>query len=526
MLLSAILKRPVVSTIIITALIAALATALSALSYQTLGVRDPGLLYEVLSALGISAFLAPVFLYPWILTAVKLRNASVEIRKLATTDALTGLPNVFLLRKRMSAAIRRRSRNQQLAVLFIDLDKFKIINDTLGHRRGDALLVAVAARLRTLVRDSDLVARFGADEFVVLQSTLTCADEASLLAGRIVDELSKPYEIDGHEVTISASIGIAVAPLDGSEPDQLLTNADMALHEAKKMGRHTWRFFEAGMAAAAQARRNIELDLRAAIANKDFEIHYQPIVELASGRITTCEALVRWRDKSGRLVPPAEFVPIAEEIGAIAELGSLVLHQACAACANWPGAVRVAVNFSSVQFSLCNVPELVAAALAKSRLPAERLEVEITESLLLKDFPATRAAIQKLRLMGARVALDDFGTGYSGLNYLHSFPLDKVKIDRSFLAGLPHDERSLTLIRGIARLSAALGLTVTMEGIENITQLQLIAAEKCVHEAQGHLLSPPLPEAHLREMLAAGTIPGVSATERLAAQGKPRLHIA
>jgi diguanylate cyclase (GGDEF)-like protein len=477
----------------------------------------------MVSALVIASILAPVFLYPLIHNAARLRDATVEIGRLAKEDALTGLPNLFALRERL-AEIGDTPGGSGFAVLFVDLDRFKLVNDTLGHALGDALLTAAAGRLSGLLRHSDHVARFGGDEFVVLQQPVASADETSALAARIVEELSKPYRIDGHEIAIGASIGIAVAPLDGSDAGQLLANADMALYAAKAVGKGTWRFFETGMAAAAQARRNTEIDLRAALARNEFEVYFQPIVDLATGRITTCEALLRWRHGSGRIVAPAEFVPIAEEMGIIDEIGAWVLRESCAACARWPGEIRVAVNFSSVQFQLCNVPAMVADALATTGLPAGRLEIEITESLLMHDFPATRRTIEQLRATGVRVALDDFGTGFSGLNYLHSFPLDKVKIDRTFLVGLPQDERSLTLIRGVARLSAALGLTVTAEGVETEDQLEAVASEICVHEAQGHLFCRPLPEHHLRELLAAGAIANVGRNERGAS--KPRLYVA
>ena len=524
-MLAALLRHPIRSTVGISMLIVVLAVAAAILSFVLFRPSDPGLGYDVVSALVISSLLAPTFLYPWVRSAVKLRDATVEIGRLASSDALTGLPNMFALRTQLASMIETRG-GCGFAVLFVDLDRFKLINDTLGHARGDVVLSVAARRLRTLLRGSDLVARFGGDEFVVLQFPLAAAEDASALAMRIVEELSKTYRIDGHEVTLSVSIGIAVAPLDGLETDQLLSNADMALYAAKAAGNGTWRLFEAGMAAAAQARRNTELDLRAALARKDFEIHYQPIVDIASGRITTCEALLRWRHSSGRIVPPAEFVPIAEEMGIIDEIGAWVLREACAACARWPGEYRVAVNFSSVQFHLSNVPALVFSALAQTGLPADRLEIEITESLLMHDFPATRGAIEELRAAGVRFALDDFGTGYSGLNYLHAFPLDKVKIDRSFLAGLPQDQRSLTLLRGVARLSAALGLTVTVEGIETEAQLEAIESEICIHEAQGHLFCRPLPEYHLQELLAAGTVASVGRRERLATVGRPRLQVA
>ena len=503
--MSALLRHPVVATAGISAVIIALAVILSIVSYQALGQTNPGLTYEVLSALGISTLLAPTFLYPWIRTAAKLRQATVVITRLARTDALTGLPNSFVLRERMRQVMDDIVRGGPFAVLFVDLDHFKQINDTLGHPRGDALLAAVADRLRKVVRNSDLVARFGGDEFVVLQSPAASAGEASDLASRIIDELSASYEIEGNEIVIGASVGIAMAPADGVEPDQLLRNADMALYRAKSHGKRTWRFFETTMAAAVQTRRNLELDLRAALANKAFEIHYQPILDLRTGKITTCEALIRWRRSSRLMVPPSDFIPVAEEMGIIVDLGAWVLREACLKCAAWPPDVRVAVNLSSIQFKRDDIFDTIARTLAHARLPADRLEIEITESLLLQDFPSTRATLERLRRYGVRIALDDFGTGYSGLSYLHSFPLDKVKIDRAFLNGLDTDSRSRTLLRGVAQLSAMLGLTVTVEGIETEEQLSVVTAETSVHEVQGYLFGAAMPDREISELLKAAS---------------------
>ena len=505
MFLSALLRHPVLATAGISGVIIGLAVVLSIVSYQALGQSNPGLTYEVLSALGISTLLAPTFLYPWIRTAAKLRQASVEITRLARTDALTGLPNAFVLREHMALAMDGIIRGGPFAVLFVDLDHFKQINDTLGHPRGDALLAAVADRLRNVVRESDLVARFGGDEFVVLQTPAVSAGEASDLASRIIEVLSASYEIDGHEIVIGASVGIAMAPSDGVQPAQLLRNADMALYRAKSHGKRTWRFFEAPMAAAAQARRNLELDLRTALASHAFEIHYQPILDLRTGRITTCEALIRWRDHSHLIIPPSDFIPVAEEMGIIVDIGAWVLREACLKCAAWPSDVRVAVNLSSIQFRRGDIFDTIARTLAYTRLPADRLEIEITESLLLQDFPATRATLERLRRHGVRIALDDFGTGYSGLSYLHSFPLDKVKIDRSFLSGLDADSRSRTLLRGVAQLSAMLGLTVTVEGVETEEQLSVISAETSVHEAQGYLFGAAMPDREILELLHAAS---------------------
>jgi diguanylate cyclase (GGDEF)-like protein len=431
------------------------------------------------------------------------KNAQAKINYLARYDALTGLPNRMFFRDHMERALAVTRRGGRFAVLFVDLDQFKQVNDTLGHPRGDELLCAVAERLRGIVRESDVVARFGGDEFVVLQYPVTRPDEAAALARRVVDELSVPYEIESHQVVIGASIGIAMAPADGTDADLLLKNADMALYRAKSNGRAGWSFFEPEMDVKAQARRSLELDLRKALANDAFEIYYQPVVNLHTRRISTCEALLRWPDPERGMVSPGEFISVAEEMGLIVEIGRWVLRRACLECMKWPNDVRVAVNLSSIQFRRSNVMGAVRGALAASGLSASRLEIEITESVLLQDTDATRVTLHQLRDLGVRISLDDFGTGYSSLSYLHSFPLHKVKIDRSFLDGIETSERSLSLLRGVARLSAELGMTVVVEGVETDAQLALIARESSIDEAQGFLFSRPIPGRSILEMLRA-----------------------
>jgi diguanylate cyclase (GGDEF)-like protein len=431
------------------------------------------------------------------------KNAQAKINYLARYDALTGLPNRMFFRDHMERALAVTRRGGRFAVLFVDLDQFKQVNDTLGHPRGDELLCAVAERLRGIVRESDVVARFGGDEFVVLQYPVTRPDEAAALARRVVDELSVPYEIESHQVVIGASIGIAMAPADGADADLLLKNADMALYRAKSNGRAGWSFFEPEMDVKAQARRSLELDLRKALANDAFEIYYQPVVNLHTRRISTCEALLRWPDPERGMVSPGEFISVAEEMGLIVEIGRWVLRRACLECMKWPNDVRVAVNLSSIQFRRSNVMGAVRGALAASGLSASRLEIEITESVLLQDTDATRVTLHQLRDLGVRISLDDFGTGYSSLSYLHSFPLHKVKIDRSFLDGIETSERSLSLLRGVARLSAELGMTVVVEGVETDAQLALIARESSIDEAQGFLFSRPIPGRSILDMLRA-----------------------
>jgi diguanylate cyclase (GGDEF)-like protein len=431
------------------------------------------------------------------------RNAEARIHHLARFDALTGLPNRTLFREHMDRAISLARRQDQCAILFIDLDQFKQVNDTLGHPSGDALLCAVADRLRLIIRETDSVARFGGDEFVILQSPMKRPEEAATLAQRIVRELSEPYDIDGHEAVVGASIGISIAPNDGIDADLLLKNADMALYRAKSDGRGAWRFFEPEMDVRAQARRTMELDLRNALVNDELVPYYQPLMNLRTGRISTCEALLRWPHPERGMIPPSEFIPVAEEMGLIVEIGQRVLKSACAECMKWPADVRVSVNLSPIQFRRGNLVSCIKEALAASGLPANRLEVEITESVLLQDTDVTRVVLAQLREMGIRISLDDFGTGYSSLSYLHSFSLNKVKIDRSFLADIGTSERSLTLLRGVARLSTELGMSVVIEGVETEEQLALITKETSAAEAQGYLFSPPIQGHLLRDLLYA-----------------------
>jgi predicted signal transduction protein with EAL and GGDEF domain len=359
----------------------------------------------------------------------------------------------------------------------------------------------VADRLRGMLRPDDFVARFGGDEFVVFQQNIASAEEAAALSRRIVERLSERYEIDRHLVEIGASVGIALTS-PGITADNLLKNADMALYRAKADGRGTFCFFRDEMAETVEARRILELDLRKALANEEFELFYQPLVNLKSGRISTCEALLRWNHPERGTVSPIDIIPVAEDMGLIIDLGRWILRKACMECMKWPEAVSVAVNFSSQQFHQRDVLSEVRYALEVSGLPAHRLEIEITESSLLRNTQWTHDALTQLRSAGVRISLDDFGTGYSSLSYLHNFPLQKVKIDRSFLEGIDSD-RPLTLLRGVARLSADLGMSVVVEGIETNEQLELISTDGTVTEAQGYLFSRPVPAPRIRQLLDA-----------------------
>jgi diguanylate cyclase (GGDEF)-like protein len=431
------------------------------------------------------------------------RIAEAKINQLARYDALTGLPNRALFRDQMDAALANLRRRGPFAIHFVDLDEFKQVNDTLGHPCGDELLCAVADRLRGAVGGSDIVARFGGDEFVVMQYPLGHPKEAAALAERLVDKLAEPFQISGNEVVIGASIGIAVAPRDGTDADLLLKNADMALYRSKSDGRRAWRFFEHGMDVMAQARRSLQLDLRSALLTNALKVHYQPLVNLRTKRISTCEALLRWPHPLRGMVSPAEFIPVAEDMGLIVEIGNFVLREACIECAKWPEDVRVAVNLSPIQFRRGNVAQAIAEALAAAHLPAGRLEIEITESVFLNDTELTRHWLDELQEMGVRISLDDFGTGYSSLSYLHSYPLNKVKIDRSFLQGLGTSQRPLKLLHGVARLSADLGMSVVVEGVETEEQLALVAREGSVEEVQGFLFGAAMPGSDVRQLLFA-----------------------
>ena len=431
------------------------------------------------------------------------RNAEARITHLARFDELTGLPNRVNFRDEIEHLLAAPHNAEQLsALLFVDLDQFKQVNDTLGHPCGDQLLCAVSERLRAMLRPEDFVARFGGDEFVVFQQNIKSPDEAAGLARRIVDHLSERYKIDNHLVEIGASVGIAVTSPEGVSADTLLKNADMALYRAKADGRGTFCFFRDEMAQTVESRRILELDLRKALANEEFELFYQPLVNLQSGRISTCEALLRWNHPVRGTVSPIDIIPVAEDMGLIVDLGRWILRKACMECMQWPEAVSIAVNFSPQQFHQRDVLSEIRYALEVSGLPASRLEIEITESSLLRNTQLTHDVLSQLRALGVRISLDDFGTGYSSLSYLHNFPLQKVKIDRSFLEGIDTD-RPLTLLRGVARLSADLGMSVVVEGIETNEQLELINVDGTVTEAQGYLFSRPVPALRIRQLLNA-----------------------
>jgi diguanylate cyclase (GGDEF)-like protein len=428
------------------------------------------------------------------------RQAEKQIAHMARHDALTDLPNRVLLRERLAHALAELPRDKRLAVLYLDLDHFKGVNDTLGHQIGDELLKAMAACLRNCVRETDTVARVGGDEFAVIHTGIEQPNDAAILARRICEAVKEPCELHGHAVIVDTSIGIALAPGDGTDPTELLKNADMALYRAKADGRGTYRFFEPAMDARMKARRTLELALRVALANGEFTLHYQPLVSLDDRRITCCEALIRWRHPERGLIQPAEFIPLAEEIGLIVPLGEWVLRQACADAMAWPADVKVAVNLSPIQVMNQNLVAVVVGALAAAGLPAHRLEVEITESVLMQNSEATLATLHRLRELGVKISMDDFGTGYSSLSYLRSFPFDKIKIDRCFISGLATGDDSVAIVLAIAGLAKHLGIATTAEGVETRQQLQQVKALGC-SEIQGFLFSAPRPIDEVTQLL-------------------------
>ena len=427
------------------------------------------------------------------------RRAELKIEHMAHHDSLTDLANRVLLNERLEQALARSTAEEMVAVHHLDLDQFKAVNDTFGHLGGDALLKTVAERLRRLVRPTDTIGRMGGDEFVIVQAPVADAAEATSLAQSIVTAMGEPFDIDSHHAVVGVSIGIAVSPGDGPVSDKLLRNADLALYRAKGDGRGTFRFFEAAMDEQMQNRRTMEQDLRKALPSGEFELHFQPVVNLQSSAISGFEALVRWNHPERGLISPATFIPLAEEIGFIVPLGEWIVREACLAARNWPDDLRVAVNISAAQFRSPGLTQIIVGALAASGVQPTRLEIEITESVLLQDKAATLAVLHQLRALGIRIAMDDFGTGYSSLTYLQSFPFDKIKIDRSFVKDITENAGSLNIVRAVAALARGMGMTATAEGVETIEQLEKILAEGCT-EMQGYLFSRPLPAADIERL--------------------------
>jgi diguanylate cyclase (GGDEF)-like protein len=425
------------------------------------------------------------------------KRSEERIAYLAHYDALTSLPNRVQFGERLELELRRLHRRAQLAVLYLDIDEFKSVNDSLGHPVGDELLKAVATRLSGCIRETDFVARLGGDEFAIVQTGFEHPTDVTELVKRVYDAIRKPYECLGHQLTADASIGIALAPQDGVDLDQIMKNADLAMYAAKSAGRRTYRFFAPDMDAQVKARRKLETDLRQAITDGALEVNYQPCVSLQDNNITGCEALLRWRHPERGMISPAEFIPIAEETGLINQLGEWVLTTACAEAATWPDGIRLAVNVSPVQFRSGTLALKIVAALAASGLPANQLELEITEAVLIRDDEAALAILHQLRAIGVRIALDDFGTGYSSLSYLQRFPFDKIKIDRCFIKDIAEPGGSSCIVQAVVNIAAERHMTTTAEGVETQQQQELLRALGCT-EMQGYLFSPAKPAADVK----------------------------
>ena len=450
-----------------------------------------------------SVWLAPLRDGGWTSTIEDIterRANEAKIEYMAHHDALTGLANRVLFQTELEAAMADAQRGLGCAVHCIDLDRFKEINDTLGHQVGDAVLREVAARLRKAGRETNLVARLGGDEFAVIQFDAGRQEDAGTFAERLIALFAAPLDIRGNRIRVGISIGTALAPADGAKPDELLPKADLALYQAKADGRGTHRFYDASMGQQLQKKIEMEHELCNALSNGEFELHYQAQVNLATRKTTGFEALLRWRSPRWGLVPPAEFIPLAEENHLMIPIGEWVIRQACADAATWPKCMKIAVNVSAVQFKSDNLLPVIRLALKESGIAPDRLEIEITESTLLQQSEQNLQMLHELRALGVRVSMDDFGTGYSSLSYLQRFPFDKIKIDQSFVAGLGGEEGSDAIIRAITGLGSSLGIDIIAEGIETEAQLTKIRGEGC-DSGQGYLFSRPRPAADLGDLL-------------------------
>ncbi|MGY8710429.1 EAL domain-containing protein [Bradyrhizobium sp. 18BD] len=428
-------------------------------------------------------------------------RADERIAHMAHYDALTDLPNRVLMRSHLERRVAELAEGKPFAILYIDVDEFKGVNDSLGHEVGDELLRQVANRLRACVSGNDLVARLGGDEFAIIKAGTSDQAELAALADNILKALRTPVNCKGQEIPTDASIGIAIAPEHGDNLDDLLKRADLAMYAAKTEGRGTFRIFVPEYDAKARQRRQLELDLRQALARGEFEVHYQPLVDLAANVVTGCEALLRWRHRERGMVSPADFIPVAEDTGLIGEIGEWVLKQACHEAASWPGNIHIAVNVSPVQFRSRSLALKIAAALAESGLAPGRLELEITETVLIRDDDEALTILQQLRDLGVRIALDDFGTGYSSLSYLHRFPFDKIKIDRSFISDIGQSEDSSPIVQAVVHMAAARHMATTAEGVETEAQREVLRQLGC-SQMQGWLFSPAVPAAKLKQLLS------------------------
>jgi diguanylate cyclase (GGDEF)-like protein len=420
---------------------------------------------------------------------------------LAYHDSLTGLGNRLLFKEQLEEALKDVSVTPHpLAVLFLDLDGFKAVNDTLGHSFGDLLLKSVATKLRDLLPRTDRVARLGGDEFAILQISAAQPGSSTALAEKIIEIIGQPSNIDGHDVTVGASVGIAIAHPGSMNTENFLKSADLAMYSAKSDGRGTYRMFDPEMDAIVQARRMLERDMRTALMQNRFKLFYQPLVNLQTKKVSAFEALMRWHHPERGMVSPSEFIPVAEEIGLIVQIGEWALRQACREAMGWPDYISVSVNLSPLQFAKGNLVATVMNVLASSGLPASRLELEITESVLLEKSERNIGILNQLRDLGVRISMDDFGTGYSSIGYLRSFQFDKIKIDQSFVRDLLVDKGSLAIVRAIASLGVSFGMTTTAEGVETEEQMRCLNLEGCI-EVQGYLYSKPVPAEEINELL-------------------------
>ena len=435
------------------------------------------------------------------------REAEAHVARLASEDPLTGLPNRRVFRATLDDLCRRHRHKWKgtdrvgFALLFLDVDRFKVINDTLGHRVGDMLLQEVAKRLEASLPASDILARLGGDEFAVIVPALTALPDLETLAKKIVDAVVQPYEIDGYQIRSSVSIGIAVGPRDGDDADELLMAADLALYAVKADSRGAYKFYNRAMNADLNDRRELEIHLRDAIERNELELHYQPLIDLNRNVITGFEALARWCHPVRGMVPPAVFIPVAEDSGLIVKIGEWALHEACRQAAQWPQDLRIAVNLSPVQILAPNLPDIVQRALSESGLAPQRLEIEITERIIMEDTERTLSNLRKLKDLGVRIAMDDFGTGYSSLSYLRRFPFDKIKVDRTFVSDLAEGTEHVVIVQAVVSIARALGLTTTAEGVEIGFQRDYLKALG-YDEAQGFLFSPAVPIEQVPALIA------------------------